>query len=248
MTLATPLDPSHEPQGLAVVIGGSGGIGAALVQGLHTQGFEVLPLARRSHPALDYTLEATVAACAEHVAARLAETGLPLQRLIVATGFLHGETTTGQPAGPERSWQHLNTDALQHNFLINAIGPALVMRHFLPLLPRQGRCVAAFLSARVGSIGDNTLGGWYAYRAAKAALNQLVHTAAIELARRNKEALCVSLHPGTVDTGLSKPFAKTGLQVRPADEAATDLLTVIDALPPGSSGQFFDHKGLAIPW
>ncbi|MDP1780976.1 MAG: SDR family NAD(P)-dependent oxidoreductase, partial [Hydrogenophaga sp.] len=151
-------------------------------------------------------------------------------------------------AEPERSWQHLNADALQHNFLINAVGPALVMRHFLPLLPKQGRSVAAFLSARVGSIGDNALGGWYAYRASKAALNQLVHTSAIELARRNKEALCVALHPGTVDTGLSQPFAKTGLQVRPAMEAASDLLAVIDALPAGSSGQFFDHKGLSIPW
>lgn len=248
MTLAPPPDRSQPSAGLAVVVGGAGGIGAALVAGLHAQGFEVLPLGRRTQPALDYTLEATVAACAEHVAARLAETGLPLQRLIVATGFLHGHTAGGQRVEPERSWQHLNADALQHNFLINAIGPALVMRHFLPLLPRQGRCVAAFLSARVGSIGDNTLGGWYAYRASKAALNQLVHTAAIELARRNKEALCVVLHPGTVDTGLSKPFAKTGLQVRPAAEAASDLLAVVDALPAGSSGQFFDHKGLAIPW
>lgn len=233
---------------MAVLIGGTGGIGAALVAGLQAQGFEMLALGRRTQPALDYTDEATVAACAQHVAARSAETGLPLVRLIVATGFLHGQTAGGQRAEPERSWQHLNADALQHNFLINAIGPALVMRHFLPLLPRQGRCVAAFLSARVGSIGDNALGGWYAYRASKAALNQLVHTSAIELARRNKEALCVVLHPGTVDTGLSKPFAKTGLQVRPAAEAASDLLAVIDALPAGSSGQFFDHKGLQVPW
>ena len=246
VTASNPAD-TLQP-GLAVVLGGTGGIGAALVARLQAQGFEVLALGRRTQPALDYASEPTVAACAQHVADHIAQTGLPLQRLIVATGFLHGQTSTGQEAGPERSWQHLNTDALQHNFLINAIGPALVMRHFLPLLPRQGRCVAAFLSARVGSIGDNALGGWYAYRASKAALNQLVHTAAIELARRNKEALCVSLHPGTVDTALSQPFAKAGLQVRPADEAASDLLQVIDALPPSSSGQFFDHKGLAIPW
>ena len=231
-----------------MVIGGTGGIGAAMVAGLQAQGFEVLSLGRRTQPALDYTDELTVAACAQHVAGHLAHTGLPLQRLIVATGFLHGETRSGQRAEPERSWQHLNTDALQHNFLINAVGPALVMRHFLPLFPKQGRCVAAFLSARVGSIADNALGGWYAYRASKAALNQLVHTSAIELARRSKDALCVALHPGTVDTGLSQPFAKTGLQVRPAMEAASDLLAVIDALPAGSSGQFFDHKGLSIPW
>ena len=248
MTTTPPPDRSNEIQGLAVVIGGTGGIGAALVAGLQTPGFEVLALGRRTQPALDYADETTVAACAHHVAERVAQTGLSLRRLIVATGFLHGDTASGQRAEPERSWQHLSADGLQHNFLINAIGPALVMRHFLPLLPKQGRCVAAFLSARVGSIGDNALGGWYAYRASKAALTQLVHTAAIELARRNKEALCVALHPGTVDTGLSQPFAKTGLQVRPAHEAASDLLAVIDALPPGSSGQFFDHKGLAIPW
>jgi NAD(P)-dependent dehydrogenase (short-subunit alcohol dehydrogenase family) len=240
---SAPLQP-----GLAVVLGGTGGIGAALVTGLRAQGLEVLALGRRTQPALDYTDAPSVEACAQHVANHLAHTGLTLQRLVVATGFLHGATASGQHAEPERSWQHLGADALQHSFLINAIGPALVMRHFLPLLPRQGRVVAAFLSARVGSIGDNALGGWYAYRASKAALNQLVHTAAIELARRNKQALCVSLHPGTVDTGLSQPFAKTGLQVRPTDEAAGDLLAVIDTLPAGSSGQFFDHKGLSISW
>lgn len=248
MTLTPSPDRSNETQGLAVVVGGTGGIGSALVAGLQAQGFQVLALGRRTQPALDYADEPTVAASAQHVADHLAQTGLPLQRLIVATGFLHGETSSGQHAEPERTWQHLNADGLQHNFLINAVGPALVMRHFLPLLPKQGRCVAAFLSARVGSIGDNALGGWYAYRASKAALNQLVHCAAIELARRNKEALCVALHPGTVDTGLSQPFAKAGLQVRPADEAASDLLAVIDTLPAGSSGQFFDHKGLAVPW
>jgi NAD(P)-dependent dehydrogenase (short-subunit alcohol dehydrogenase family) len=245
----TATDPfSGKQSGLAVVIGGTGGIGAALLAGLQAQGLEVLSLGRRTQPTLDYTEEPTLAACASHVADHLARTGLPLQRLIVATGFLHGDTPSGQRAEPERSWQHLNADALQHSFLINAIGPALVMRHFLPLLPKHGRCVAAFLSARVGSIGDNALGGWYAYRASKAALNQLVHTSAIELARRNKEALCVALHPGTVDTGLSQPFAKKGLQVRPTDEAASDLLAVIDALPTGCSGQFFDHKGLSVPW
>ena len=248
MTPTPQPDRSNNIPGLAVVIGGTGGIGAALVAGLQAQGFEVLALGRRTEPALDYADEPTVAACAQQVADRLAQIGLPLRRLIVATGFLHGDTASGQRAEPERSWQHLNAAALQHNFLINAIGPALVMRHFLPLLLKQGPCVAAFLSARVGSIGDNALGGWYAYRASKAALNQLVHTAAIELARRNKEALCVVLHPGTVDTALSQPFAKTGLQVRPAGEAASDLLAVIDTLPPGSNGQFFDHKGLPVPW
>lgn len=248
----TPAEPPVAPPvarpGLSVVLGASGGIGAALVAQLRAQGGTVLALGRHTQPALDVTAEAVVAACAQHVAAQLSHTRLPLARLIVATGFLHGPTASGQRAEPERSWQHLNADALMHSFAVNAIGPALVMKHFLPLLPRQGRCVAAFLSARVGSIGDNALGGWYGYRASKAALNQLVHTAAIELARRNRDALCVALHPGTVDTGLSQPFAKTGLQVRPPDVAAGELLGVLDRLPPGSSGGFFDHHGVPVPW
>jgi NAD(P)-dependent dehydrogenase (short-subunit alcohol dehydrogenase family) len=239
--------PTMQPS-LNVVLGGTGGIGAALVAQMRAQGCTVLALGRPTQPALDYSVESTVAACAQHVADTLRHTGQPLTRLIVATGFLHGPTASGQRAEPERSWQHLNADALAHSFAVNAIGPALVMKHFLPLLPRQGRCVAAFLSARVGSIGDNALGGWYGYRASKAALNQLVHTAAIELARRNREALCVALHPGTVDTGLSQPFAKTGLQVRPPDVAADELLDVLDRLPPGSSGGFFDHHGVPVPW
>lgn len=232
----------------SVVLGGTGGIGAALVEALRSRGQTVLALGRQSSPRLDYTEDSTVADAAQWLQQHLEASGQTLTQLIVATGFLHGKTAGGHEAQPERSWQHLDADALTHSFRINAVGPALVMRHFLPLLPRQGRCVAAFLSARVGSIGDNALGGWYAYRASKAALNQLVHTAAIELARRNKEALCIALHPGTVDTGLSQPFAKTGLQVRPADVAAGELLAVLDGLPSGSSGGFFDHRGEPVAW
>lgn len=228
---------------LAVVIGGSGGIGAALVQALRAQGHEVLAVGRRTLPAIDYADEGSVQRLGETLAQRLANEGRALRTLIVATGVLH----EGEQVRPECSWQHLQAEALQRVLLVNTVGPALVMRHLLPLL-RQGRCVAAFLSARVGSIGDNRLGGWYAYRASKAALNQLVRTAAIELARHNKAALCVALHPGTVDTGLSKPFAKAGLDVRPPAVAAADLLRVIDGLGEGSSGGFFDHQGLEVPW
>ncbi len=229
---------------LAVVIGGSGGIGAALVQALRAQGHEVLAVGRRTLPAIDYADEGSVQRLGEVIARRLADEGRELRTVIVASGVLH----EGDAVRPERGWQHLQAEALQRVLLVNTVGPALVMRHLLPLMPRQGRCVAAFLSARVGSIGDNRLGGWYAYRASKAALNQLVRTAAIELARQNKAALCVALHPGTVDTGLSKPFAKAGLDVRPPEVAAADLLRVIDGLGEGSSGRFFDHQGLEVPW
>ena len=122
------------------------------------------------------------------------------------------------------------------------------MKHFLPLLPRQGRSVFATLSARVGSIGDNQLGGWYSHRASKAALNQFVRTAAIELGRRQPAALCVALHPGTVATRLSAPFAKAGLDVQTAEEAADRLLDVIERLAPASTGGFFDYRGAPVPW
>ena len=236
------------PSPLTVVLGGTGGVGAALVDALQARGETVLAIGRRTEPALDYTQTDSVEACAQQVASRLAQRGEILARLIVATGFLHGETAASTRAEPERSWSHLDAGALAHSFAVNAIGPALVMRHFLPMLPRQGACLAAFFSARVGSIGDNALGGWYAYRAAKAALNQLVHTAAIELARRNREAVCVALHPGTVDTPLSQPFAKTGLKVRPPEAAATELLAVMDSLNAAQTGGFFDHQGKTVPW
>ncbi len=149
---------------------------------------------------------------------------------------------------PEKSWRDLDPAHMARAFAVNAIGPALLMKHFLPLLPRQGRSVFATLSARVGSIGDNRLGGWYSYRASKAALNQFVRTAAIELGRRQPGAICVALHPGTVSTPLSAPFVKAGLDVQTPEEAAARLLDTIEGLGPGSSGGFFDHRGNPVPW
>jgi len=142
----------------------------------------------------------------------------------------------------------LDAAHLAHSFAINAIGPALLLKHFLPLLPRKGRSIFASLSAKVGSIGDNAAGGWYSYRAAKAALNQFVHTAAIELKHKRPEAICVVIHPGTVDTQLSAPFAKTGLNVRPPSIAAAEILAVLDRLTVANSGGFFDYKGTELPW
>ena len=240
---------AQPPAGVALVIGAGGGLGAALVAQLSSAAgglgtfASVLALGRRSVPAIDYGNEASLKGAADWVAARCAEQQLELRLLVVASGFLHG------PEGqPERSFTQLDAGYLSRVFQVNAIGPALVMKHFLPLLPRQGRCVAAFVSARVGSIGDNSLGGWYGYRASKAALNQLVKTASIEMTRRNRQSVCVALHPGTVDTALSQPFAKTGLKVRPAEEAAGDLLTVLGGLMPGDTGCLVDYKGLTLPF
>ena len=137
---------------------------------------------------------------------------------------------------------------LARSFALNAIGPALIMKHVLPRLPRSGKAVFATLSARVGSIGDNRLGGWYAYRASKAALNQLVRTAAVELARRSPEALCIALHPGTVATALSAPFAATGLEVHPPRRRPVICsLSSINSRPQATGG-FFDWRGQPVPW
>lgn len=223
---------------LVVVIGATGGIGAALCDAYAARGDTVLRLGRRTDPALDLLSEASIAAAAAWAAAQG-----PLDLVIDATGFLHDEDFR-----PERSWRELDAAHMAKSFALNTIGPALLMKHFCPLLPRTGRAVFATLSARVGSIGDNKLGGWYSYRAAKAALNQLVHTAAIELRRHNRDAVCVALHPGTVATPLSQPFSKSGLNTRPATDAAADLVAVIDALTAADTGGFRDHHGSTIEW
>jgi len=225
---------------VALVIGSSGGIGAALLRELErNDAFSAtIGLGRSSMPPLDLLDEASIAACAAHVA------GIGHPRLIIdATGVLHAASLQ-----PEKSWRQLDAKQMTQAFAINAIGPALLMKHLLPLLPREGKSVFASLSARVGSIGDNRLGGWYSYRASKAALNQFVHTAAVELKRSRPAAICVALHPGTVRTALSSPFAKDRVEVQSPDVAAARLLDVIDRLDIDDTGGFFDHHGQQVPW
>ena len=231
--------------GRAVVVGASGGIGRALLARLQGDArfCAVLPFARGSQPALDLTDEASIARCAARCAHDVGSSGHDIRMVIDATGFLHRDGMV-----PEKSWRDLDPAHLAQAFALNAIGPALLMKHFLPLLAREGKAVFATLSARVGSIGDNRLGGWYGYRASKAALNQLVHTAAIELRRKSPAAICVALHPGTVATPLSAPFAKAGLDLQTPDDSAARLLEVIDRLTPSDTGGFFDHLGKPVPW
>ncbi|CAL74797.1 Putative Short-chain dehydrogenase/reductase (SDR) family protein; putative Glucose/ribitol dehydrogenase [Bradyrhizobium sp. ORS 278] len=224
--------------GVAAVFGASGGIGSALSAALTDSGqFDtVLGFSRNTSPAFDLADEDSLARAAEQVAG-----AGEIRLVIIATGRLHeGEML------PEKSWRELDAGRLARAFAVNATGPALVMKHLLPQLPRTGKAMLAALSARVGSIGDNRLGGWYGYRASKAALNQLVHCAAIELARRAPEAICVALHPGTVATRLSAPFASAS-GIAPA-EAARHLLGVIDRLAAKDSGGFFDWRGTPVPW
>ncbi len=220
----------------AVVIGATGGIGAALAAALGAAGTPVIRLGRTTAPRLDLLDEASI-----QQAAAFCGPGLTL--VIDATGFLHDDRFQ-----PEKSLRQLDSAHLAHSFAINATGPALLMKHFTPLLAREGRAVFATLSARVGSISDNRLGGWYSYRAAKAALNQLMRSAAIELARTRRNVICVGLHPGTVDTGLSGPFAKSGLDVQTPAQSAERLLGVLAGLTPEQSGLVFDHLGAVVPF
>ncbi len=223
----------------AVVIGATGGIGAAIADAIDASGHfpPVVRAGRTADVSVDLIDEHSIARLADHLSAQDA----PPRLIIDATGFLHGGGFQ-----PEKSWRQLDPAHLAQAFALNATGPALLMKHLLPLLPRRGKSVFATLSARVGSISDNRIGGWHAYRASKAALNQLVRCAAIELARTRSEALCVALHPGTVDTRLSAPFAKTGLDVRPPAVAAADLLRVIDRLTPDRSGTLIDQTGSTV--
>lgn len=235
----------------AAVIGASGGIGGAFVQHLHRlEGVDaVYAFSRQAAPKdgncitarLDYDDEDSIAA-----AAALAEEGGPLDLVLVASGLLHD----GAEMQPEKSFRSLNAGNLARNFHVNTVGPALVAKHFLPALARDRKVVFAALSARVGSIGDNRLGGWYGYRAAKAALNMTIRCLAIEVARNRKEMICVGLHPGTVDSQLSKPFQGGVAEDKlfAPETAADHLLEVVDGLSTGDSGKLFAWDGKEIPF
>lgn len=231
---------------VAVVIGAGGGIGAALVAELAGSGLYGVVHALARQPgasaglvrtgAIDVTDEATIVAA-------LGGVGAPIDLLVVATGILHEDGRM-----PERALRELDGATLARLFAVNTIGPALVLKHAAPLLARDRRGVIGVLSARVGSIADNRTGGWYGYRASKAALNMIVRTASIELARTRPQAVCVALHPGTVDTGLSRPF-----QARvPAERlftsaySAARLIAVLGGLNAADSGRVFAWDGREI--
>jgi NAD(P)-dependent dehydrogenase (short-subunit alcohol dehydrogenase family) len=225
---------------IAVVLGAGGGIGGALVEALRSSDHfqQVIGFGRDTAPAIDLLDETSLEG-----AASFASSQGDVRLIVDATGFLHSEAQV-----PEKSWRQLDPVWLAKAFAINAVGPALIMKHFLPRLPRSGKAVFATLSARVGSISDNRLGGWYSYRASKAALNQLVRTAAVELARKSPDAICIALHPGTVATALSSPFAASGLDVQTPDQSAANLLAVLEQLTSDNTGGFYDWLGQTVPW
>ena len=234
----------------AVIVGASGGIGKALVAALarNAEIDRVFAAARRPvdfHESkvetigLDLLDEMSIAALAERI-----DPDMSLETVIVATGVLHDD----EALQPEKRLADIEPEQLARAFAVNATGPALVAKHLLPHLARDRRSIFAALSARVGSIGDNRLGGWYAYRASKAALNMLIRTAAIELRRTQPEAICIGLHPGTVATPLSAPFRT---RVAPdslfsPQRAAGNLLRVIREASPAQSGACLAWDGTGI--
>lgn len=225
----------------ATVIGSSGGIGAAMKRSLVANGADAIGLSRSQsdgEPPLHLTSETSIA----EAAARLRGQA-PFSSIYVCTGLLHDSEVR-----PEKALREIDHASMMRSFAVNAVGPALVAKHFAPLLPKDGRCVFAILSARVGSISDNRLGGWYSYRASKAALNMIVKTLSVELARTRPEAVCVALHPGTVDTGLSQPFQRhvKAASLFSANQAAAHLLRVVEGLSPDQTGRCFAWDGREV--
>lgn len=222
----------------ALVIGSSGTIGSALVDALqiHSNCKEVIGIHRHSDPKIDYFDPSTIATASEALAAHK-----PFDLIINTIGVLHHEGMT-----PEKRLADLRTEQLQEQFMINAIGPGLTIRHFAPLLNSAG-AIFATLSAKVGSISDNRLGGWYSYRSSKAALNMLIKTAAIELKRTMPKVVLLAVHPGTVNSNLSKPFR--GAEIgRDPEQAANEILAVLLKLGIHDSGSFRSYSGEDIPW
>lgn len=239
----------------AVIFGATGGIGSAIARLVSHQpwlsrlylisrsGERPENLAERPVTPLQFDLEDEQTV--REVANTVSGDPDPLSLVIVATGVLQAPRSKG----PERDWSELDPDGFSRTLAINTIGPAMIAKHMLPLLAKDRRSVFAALSARVGSISDNRLGGWYSYRSSKAALNMVLRTSAIELRRKNKSAICVGLHPGTVATALSEPFQKG---VRPEklfepDYSAERLLSVLENAGLEASGKVLAFDGTVVP-
>lgn len=217
-----------------LILGDTGGIGRAISDRCTARGDRVTGLSR-SRDGFDITDDMSVD---DHLGALSG----PFDQILVATGALE---ISG--AEPEKSIRALSAQAMMDQFALNTIGPALALKHAARLLPRNRRSVFAVLSARVGSIGDNKLGGWISYRSAKAAVNQVMRTASIELARSHRQAVCVALHPGTVQTAFTAKYLGRHPSM-PAPEAAANLLRVIDSLSSENTGKFYDWSGQEVPW
>lgn len=222
----------------ALIIGSSGTIGSAFLELLQADPRcgQAIGIHRHSLPAIDYADESTII-----TAAKALSSHEPFHLIINAIGILHTDAWS-----PEKKGADLCFGQLETIFKINAFGPAVTLAKFSALLAKDN-AIMAVISAKVGSIEDNRLGGWYSYRASKAALNMLLKTTAIELRRTQANTKLIALHPGTVNSRLSKPFK--GEQIgRPAIDAARDMLAVLNQLPLSESGSFYSYSGEKLPW
>ncbi|MGL5035114.1 MAG: SDR family NAD(P)-dependent oxidoreductase [Microcystaceae cyanobacterium] len=240
-----------------LIIGASGGIGLAFVHQFLTRPTRIFATYRHPNQTLQdlqtqyrdrlvcLPLEITEETQIIQTLAQIKENVNNLHWVINCVGLLHGENFQ-----PEKSLGYLQAEQLQQYFAVNSIAPVLLAKHLLPFFQHSERSIFATISAKVGSIGDNYLGGWYGYRASKAALNMLMRTTAIEYKRRAKSAIVVTLHPGTTDTELSKPFQRNvpPEKLFKSDRTARQLLTVLDNLGLEDSGKFFSWDGTVLPW
>lgn len=236
----SPVLGSLHPGFTAIVIGGSGGIGRAVVACLEcdSNAGAIVAMQRGDGEKIDITDEVSVA----EAAGRIARSHREVDLVFNAAGAL-----TINAIGPEKTIRAISAEAMARQFAVNSIGPALLLKYFVPLMPKDRRSIFASLSARVGSIGDNRLGGWLSYRASKAAQNQILKTAAIELKRTHPQAVVAALHPGTVATPLSEPYAKDRTRLTP-NQSARQLLETLDDLSPEQSGGFYAYDGTIIEW
>ena len=227
---------------IALIIGGTGAIGNAIAEELKQNGFlNIVQLSRSSHPNIELTNENTIRDASLFIKNKTT----PICLVFDATGILHSEESNQMP---EKTYKNIDLNFMKKIFEINTFGRDLLMKYFLPLLDSESKSVFVSLSAKVGSIKDNKYGGWYSYRASKAALNQLIKTASIELAMKNKKAICIAVHPGTVVSKLSQPFQKTDLKIQSPHESAKNILQVIFNLNSQNTGNFYNWDGTLLPW
>jgi NAD(P)-dependent dehydrogenase (short-subunit alcohol dehydrogenase family) len=242
------MNDAPSPRQSALVVGASGGIGSALVRALcHDPRYEIVyalsrtPGGQSQHKVIEIACDPLNS---ESLSSAVSRLDRPISRAIITTGMLHDELQS-----PEKSWRSLNASDLTRSFAINSVAPALALAALIPHLPRKERSEIAVLGARVGSISDNRNGGWYGYRASKAALAMLIKTLSIDLSRTHPACICAMLHPGTVDTEMSKPFqgGVTAEKLFNPAFSAKAMLGVLDHLKPTDSGDHFAWDGSRIP-
>ncbi len=228
----------HSKKDIAVVFGASGGIGSNIYDQLKAKSFEVYGFSRNNETTLNILNEKYL----KNIANSFIEKNIKIKLFINAIGFLHDEKYS-----PEKKYQDINFEYMSKSFEVNTIPTALMIKYFVPLMEKNEKSIFATISAKVGSISDNFLGGWYSYRASKAALNQIIKTASIEQKRLNKNLIIVSVHPGTVNTNLSKPFIGKK-EIQTPEDAAKKIINLLENLTNKDSGLLLDYKNDVIPF